>query len=114
MKLYTSMLEQMHACGEQYTLFKAIFGDGAEVTPETIARALEARLNFDWAAEHLFNEDQKAAYNKRARRLFWEAAEVERAAQAAYLAAHEALVIKYETDRAKLFTAIVEGQTCQI
>lgn len=50
MKLEVWMLEEMWACKDQVRLFKSVFGNSAEITPENLNQAAKEGLDIFWLA----------------------------------------------------------------
>ena len=64
MKITLAMLRAKKACEDQRELFKATFGEEAEVTLDNCLKAAAADLNLPWAAEAFFTSPVRAEYDK--------------------------------------------------
>jgi len=77
MIITAKLLARKKACESQVELFRATFGDEAEVTLENCLRAAAVGLDFDWAAYYLLSATARKRYNEAvapARKLFDETA----------------------------------------
>lgn len=93
------------ACSEQVALFAETFGESVDITPESIARAAEAGLDLEWAAEHLLTATAWAAYDQ-ATATAWAAYEQAKAtAVAAYQQAKAPAWAAYQQAKA---TAVIQ------
>jgi hypothetical protein len=52
-KITPALLRKYRACDEQVAIFETEWPDGTEVTPATVARAIELGLNLEWGVRLL-------------------------------------------------------------
>jgi len=99
MKITVELLKQLGgaSCDEVQT-FSREWPDGTDVTPESVARAVNLKLDIDWLARHVLKDKALAEYERvtdaaldeydRVADVAW--AECQRVAAAAFLEAAEA------------------------
>jgi len=59
-----AMLERLGACLSQVELFKATFGESAELTQENGARAADAGLDINWLARRVLTGERLAEHQR--------------------------------------------------
>lgn len=69
MLLTLQTLIDKRACPEQVELFRFMFGDSVDVTPELCER-VAAQFNFEWAARSLLTGPALAEYERVSARAF--------------------------------------------
>ena len=63
MIITAEFLESKNTCGRQIDLFRAMFGESVDITPE-LCRAMADKFDWDWAAEFLLNAPAWAEYKR--------------------------------------------------
>lgn len=64
MRITTKMLKQVGASCSQLTVFNGEWPDGVDVTKASCLRAVDLRLDVDWAARHLLSGPALAKYKR--------------------------------------------------
>ena len=64
MRVTTTMLENLNACSQQVEIFRAEWPEGCEITKQTVLRAVELKLDIEWAAENLLSKEAFRSYQK--------------------------------------------------
>ena len=64
MQITVELLKQLGATCEQVQTFAREWPDGAEVTPESVARAVELKLDIDWLACRVLKGKALAEYKR--------------------------------------------------
>ena len=64
MQITVELLKQLGATCEQVQTFAREWPDGAEVTPESVARAVELKLDIDWLACRVLKGKALAEYER--------------------------------------------------
>ena len=64
MRITAEWLEEQEACPDQVALFRTTFGEAAEVSPETLARAREVGLSLAWLADEVLTDAARAEYER--------------------------------------------------
>ena len=77
-------LQDLDACPEQVQLFFETFGPRAEVTPDTLARALAVDLNLGWLARRVLSPPVLASLTRTTDAAWAEYIRVTNAARAGY------------------------------
>ena len=109
MQITVELLKQLGATCEQVQTFAREWPDGAEVTPESVARAVELKLDIDWLACRVLKGKALAEYERVADAALDEYERVTAPALDEYERVRAAALDEYERVRAAAFLEAVEA-----
>jgi len=105
MQITVELLKQLGATCEQVQTFAHEWPDGTDVTPESVARAVNLKLDIDWLACRVLKGKALAEYCRVADAAWAAYCQVTDAAWAAYCRVRASALAEYERVRASALAA---------